>query len=226
MRLFPLAYAAALLPLLSFHLTYLIAATAGHVEWCIPYIHSCTSISATGREPPEFFVFKALMIPAAVLIALYWFLSCQWLMQLGCRASQRRRVVWLMGALGVIGLILYSVTLGAVGDLYQLQRRVGVIAFFGFSYLGQLLITWLLYRVDGLAIQQHRRLAVLRNLALLLLLIGLLSILLQVVAPQRYDRMEDAFEWCFALLLCLYVLAVGEMWRRTDFRMALSTRGG
>jgi hypothetical protein len=66
MRLFPLAYAAGLMP------------------WCIPYIDSCTSISATGREPPAFFVFKALMIPAAMLLMAYWLLNARWLRQLGC----------------------------------------------------------------------------------------------------------------------------------------------
>lgn len=77
MRLFPLAYAAALLPLFAIHLCYVIAAAAGHVDWCIPYVHSCASISATGRKPAEFFVFKALMLPATVLIAAYWVLWCR-----------------------------------------------------------------------------------------------------------------------------------------------------
>lgn len=45
---------------------------------------------------------------------------------------------------------------------------------------------------------------------------------LGALVPQRYDRMEDAFEWIFVLLLCLYVLAVGELWRRTDFRAGFS----
>ena len=107
---------------------------------------------------------------------------------------------------------------------HQLQRRVGVTAFFGFSFLGQLLITWLLYQLETVRARQRRWLAGMRNLALLMLALGLLSVALGALVPQRYQRMEDAFEWSFALLLCLYVLAVGELWRRTDFRAALSAR--
>lgn len=224
MRLFPLAYAAALLPLFAIHLCYVVAAAAGHVDWCFPYLHSCTSISATGRKPPEFFLFKALMLPAAVLIAAYWMLACEWLLQLGCTARRRRRVVWTMGAAGAVGLILYCVMLGAIGEAYQLQRRIGVTAFFGFSYLGHLLLTWLLYQIDAVCRVHARWLSVLLYLGLLMLGVGLLSIALGAAMPQRYDRMEDAFEWIFVLLLCLYVLAVGELWRRTDFRADLSVR--
>lgn len=224
MRLFPLAYAAALLPLVAIHLCYLVAAAAGHVAWCIPYLHSCTSISATGREAPEFFLFKALMLPATVLIAAYWALSCAWLYQLGCVAGRRRRVVWVMGAAGAVGLILYSVMLGAIGEEYRLQRRIGVTAFFGFSYLGQLLITWLLLQITAVRQAHAGWLLVLRYLGLLMLGVGLLSIALSALIPERYDRMEDAFEWNFVLLLCLYVLAVGELWRRTNFRAELAVR--
>lgn len=224
MRLFPLAYAAALLPLFAIHLCYVVAAAAGHVDWCIPYLHSCASISATGRKPPEFFLFKALMLPATVLIAAYWALSCAWLHQLGCVAGRRRRVVWMMGAVGAVGLILYSVMLGAIGEEYQLQRRLGVTAFFGCSYLGQLLITWLLLQIAAVRRAHARWLRVLRYLGLVMLGVGLLSVALGALMPQRYDRMEDAFEWIFVLLLCLYVLAVGELWRRTDFRADLAVR--
>ena len=55
MHIAPLALITGLLPLVCVHTTYLIAASHGHVPWCVPYWDSCTSISATGRQLPETF---------------------------------------------------------------------------------------------------------------------------------------------------------------------------
>ena len=42
---------AALLPFFAVQFTYLVAAGHGLVDWCNPYIDSCSSISAAGRKP-------------------------------------------------------------------------------------------------------------------------------------------------------------------------------
>ena len=49
MRLSFVPVVVALLPLAAIHLCYLLAAYLGHVPWCLPYVDSCTSISAAGR---------------------------------------------------------------------------------------------------------------------------------------------------------------------------------
>ena len=61
-----------ILPIVAIHATYVVAAIEGYVPWCIPYIDSCTSISATGRNGTAFFLFKATMIPSAVLLYFFW----------------------------------------------------------------------------------------------------------------------------------------------------------
>lgn len=70
MNLRIIALLAATLPFFAVHLTWLLAASYGLVEWCNPYIDSCTSISATGRHAPASYVFRATMLPAAVVLAL------------------------------------------------------------------------------------------------------------------------------------------------------------
>ena len=50
------ALVTAVAPIVFIHLTYLISAAQGYVPWCIPYIDSCTSISATGRHGIAFFL--------------------------------------------------------------------------------------------------------------------------------------------------------------------------
>ena len=62
----------ALLPFLSVQLTYLVAASHGLVDWCFPYLDSCSSISAAGRKPPASYLFRATMLPSAAIMMAYW----------------------------------------------------------------------------------------------------------------------------------------------------------
>ena len=73
------ALVAALLPFFAVQLTYLVAASHGLVDWCNPYIDSCTSISATGRKPPASYLFRATMLPSAVVMMGYWWLNYVWI---------------------------------------------------------------------------------------------------------------------------------------------------
>ena len=70
---------AALLPFFAVQFTYLVAAGHGLVDWCNPYIDSCSSISAAGRKPPASYLFRATMLPAAVFMMAYWWCNHAWL---------------------------------------------------------------------------------------------------------------------------------------------------
>lgn len=220
--LYPLGILASLLPLLTIHLSYIWAASNGHVDWCFPYIQSCTSISATGREPPEYYLFKAMMIPSAVFIAAYWWFSYQWLDALGCQAKRRRKIVLVLGLIACVGLILYSVMLGSIGDIYRLQRRIGVTTFFGLTYLAQLLITYLLSKTDIVHSQLKTGFICLQITSWSLLIMGLSSVALSAYDENYYDSVEDAFEWSFTLLLCVYVFITALMWKKTNFAYSIN----
>jgi hypothetical protein len=221
MRLYPLALIAGLLPIITINICYLWAASNGHVEWCIPYIDSCASISATGRQPPESYLYKALMIPSAMVLAAYWWYSCHWLVALGCTARKRRMLVLAIAIPASIGLILYSVMLGSIGEDYRVQRRTGVIMFFGFTYLNQLLTTHLLGHTQLLRQAYSRWLKGLEIGCLAILLVGLTSIALLIIDDDWYHRTDDAFEWIFTLLLCAHVLTTALLWKKTGFRSRL-----
>ena len=222
MRLYPLALLAGLLPIVCIHLTYWLAASHGQVPWCFPYIDSCTSISATGREPPAFFVFKGVMIPAAVLLIGYWIINAMWLRTLGSDRKNWLRALKALGVLAGGGLIFYSVYLGSIGPEYRQYRHTGVLTFFGFSFFAQLVITWLLGTIAGIREAHPLGLKLLQGLMLLDLLVGLANVIIGFVDPAFYDTINNAFAWNFTLLLCLHVLATGELWRRTE--LALSFR--
>ncbi len=96
MRLTSIPLITALLAAIAIHFSYVVAAEAGHVPWCVPYVDSCSSISAAGRQGTERFIFRVMMMPAAVLMLLYWVLNRQWLKALGSpwrRANLDRRTL-------------------------------------------------------------------------------------------------------------------------------------
>ncbi|MCG8435077.1 MAG: Frag1/DRAM/Sfk1 family protein, partial [Gammaproteobacteria bacterium] len=140
MKLKYIALAAGLPPLISVHIAYILAVQAGHVPSCFPYIDGCTSISSTGRQPPESFVFKGTMIPSAVFIGIYWMLVYSWLRKMGDDAIVQMRAIFVLGIIAALGLIFYTVVLGHIGEIYRLQRRIGVTLYFALSYLAQLIL--------------------------------------------------------------------------------------
>ena len=66
-------------PLLVGLVSYWISLRSGHIPACNVFWDGCVSISAAGRQPPAVFLFKGGFLPAATVIALYWWLMGSWL---------------------------------------------------------------------------------------------------------------------------------------------------
>lgn len=207
-----LAMAATLTPLITIHLTFAVSVIEGHVPFCIPYWDSCTSISRTGRHGTSYFIFKGAMLPAALLGILFWFLNARWLQQLGVASRGRAWVPWL-GLVACLSLAAYVLALGHEGEGFNLIRRVGVVLYFSLTYIAQLMISSALsaharWRRSG------RRLLWLCESALA---VGVLSVILNAVAPELYSRTDDAFEWILALLINLHAIWIAVLWKRSGF---------
>jgi len=219
--------AAALLPAVTIHLCYLIAAAHGHIPWCVPYWLDCVSISATGRQSPEAFVFRALMIPTAVLFMLYWLLCHAWLRALGGARAMRRHLMLALGVTGAVGLILYTTVLGAEGQVFFFQRRAGVTSFYIMTVLAQCLLT-----LEVLAIARRRSTGVtgavrlsMATLAAFVVAAGLASLVLSAAVPA-FDRVEDAFEWAITLFILAHALATHVAWRQCGFSARFAVASG
>ena len=205
--LYRLAWACALLPFLTTHVSYVIAASYGHVEWCMPYWDSCTSISATGRQMPEKLIFKLGMIPAALLTALFWRGLHSWFKTSPvARHHKSFDGMHILGLLAALFLVLYTLALGEEGDTFRFIRRTGVILAFAFTYLAQLLCTHLFdqYARETSDLPMLVRQQRLFSLLLSLLGVGMVSVMLEGMLGEDYDRYEDGFEWIMALMLNLW----------------------
>ena len=235
----PVALLAALLPFFAVQATYLVAASYGLVDWCNPYIDSCTSISATGREPPASFVFRATMLPAAVILMAYWWLNHVWLKSLWAQAGQgpgrSRNWMLALGIVASIGLVLYVTVLGVDGDIWRRQRRIGVVLFFSLTYIAQLLLVgqWWHLRPQMPQVPEIY-LRAMWLLCFMLLGAGLLTVALDAWDEAYYETVEDAFEWVLSLMLQLNFLLGYLVWRRTGWHLQVrgqtppgaSRRGG
>ncbi len=225
MPLHPIALWAGLLPIICVHLTYLLAAYYGHVPWCMPYWDGCSSISATGRKAPEFFLFKAMMLPAAVVMMAYWKLMADWLGNLVDGRPTAISFIRILGIFATLSLILYTTMLGAEGKLYQVERRIGIILFFAFTALSHLLVIQQTAKVVRNRVH-HGLLTFYRTqlgLSAVLLTGGVANSIL-AVSYSRFHDIEDAIEWSFALVMMSQFIATYFAWKRSGFRAELRVR--
>lgn len=221
MNLRIIALLAAVLPFAAVHLTWLVAANHGLVEWCNPYIDSCTSISATGRHPPASYVFRATMLPVAVVLALYWWCNYSWLRWLQPAGGSGRSLRWMLvlGLLACLGLVLYVTVLGESGQAWRFQRRAGTVLFFSFTFLSQLLLS---AQLQALAPRLPQVQGLARGMwwvCCLLLALGVLTVALQAWDELLYDSVEDAFEWVLSLLIQANFLLGYLVWRRVGWQL-------
>lgn len=224
LRLLPLA--TGLLPVIAIHASYALAIAAARVPGCIPYLEGCTSISSTGRYPPASYLFRAAMLPEAVLLIAFWFCAVAWLRALEAAAGREVRRsghIAAMGTGGALALILYVTFLGTQEPFYEFMRRFGIYLFFLLTILAQL----------GLALRARRAAAALDDpvlagvlrgqllMALLPFVLGVLNLVLKN-AMSDSDWAENVIEWIVVMFMQLYFVFAYLGWRRSGFAASFS----
>ncbi|MBY6187243.1 hypothetical protein KUV89_11495 [Marinobacter hydrocarbonoclasticus] len=189
-----LCWLAALLPLVTTHLSYGVSLWEGVIPGCVPYWADCVSISRTGRHGTAYWLFKALMLPASVLLLVFWLQSRSWLIGQGLAPSR-----WMLplALLATLALMTYTLTLGHGSGHFPVVRRAGVAGFIFCTYLVQVSVGAALYQSGHWRRSGSQVLA----LSTLILAIALLTLVLDVAMGEAYERWEDAFEWWLFLLL-------------------------
>jgi hypothetical protein len=213
-----LALLTSLLPLCVVNVAYLISTGGGHITRCIPYVQGCGSISAAGRYGMSYFFFKAGMIPAAVLLAAFWYFCRRWLLILGDADGRMVRAMVFTGCISAAFLILYTVFLGSEGEFYSLMRRYGVNIYFSFGYLAQLMLLGRLQILKRAGVVDLPRGILTGKLTLLIvmLLLGLASIPMSDMFTDKH-RPINIVEWNFSALMISYFFLTWRAWRMTGF---------
>ena len=209
-RLLPLI--AGLVPFVAINLAFWIGVQYGPLPSCNPYLDGCVSISATGRNPPGSFLFRAVEMPQSVLLVIVWYFTVAWLQQLDprMRGSTGR---WIMtwGLMGGLALIIYVTFLGTKEPIYEFMRRFGIYLYFLGTAMAQLIVTLRLKRTR--AVTQANTMIWLVALPWLL---GIANLVQKAVLADP-DPVENQIEWIASTFMQAWFVFLYLAWRETGF---------
>ena len=217
MKAFRLTLVLAVSPIIAVHMSYGLGVWHGHLPLCNPYWDGCLSISAAGRTPPGSFLFKPVMIAHGTLLVVLWQLVASWLRTLGT-AGPLPRAIATVGGIGGLFLIIYVTFLGHPGEIYNFMRRFGVIVYFAFTALAQLLTAQAIDRCPSPLADSATAKWQTRILAGIVLL-GLASIPAQHFLDV--PGLDNAIEWSLALLMQFNFAILWWLQRQTNMRIRL-----
>jgi len=225
--LWPLPLVGGLLPAIAAMAALCLSIAFDLIPPCNPFLDGCVSISRAARHDLPNHLFRALVLPAAVLQALTWMLCAAWLKGLTADARGWLRVLPWLGVLAGAFLVLYGTFLGTEGQAYRWMRRYGVIFYFGFTYLCMLIASGALWRLSrSKTIALPARLdRLLIALCVVTLVIGLVQVFVPPLldGPDLKNRLENMLEWYAALAFTLFFFALAWAWRHARFNAHLTS---
>jgi len=214
-----------ILPLLITNGVYLLSAYEGFIPWCIPYIDGCTTISQAARSGNSIFIYRASMITYGVLLIVFWIYAQQWLNLLYGHTTKIARIILWLGIVGAIFLIIYIDFLGTTGEVNRFMRRYGIMIFFTFTPLAQILMLEQHYNILPALSDDAIKPGVLKYqlfVLLLMLIIAIISTTLEATQNKTYAS-ENIVEWNFSLLMNMYFLGMIFIWKDYRYYLANNT---
>lgn len=176
-----------LVPIITICISYVISAFYGYVDWCLPIIDGCTSISKVGRYGISFYLYKILVIPSVILMIYFW---------LKVYLDVYKNIfLLLLSFIACIFLIIYLIALGFDGPIYRFMREVGIFAFFVFMPICQI---WLTASAPKELLKTKFFLYL-----LILLFIGFCFVYFYIL-PMDNNNYENIIEWNFAFGIFLF----------------------
>ncbi|WP_111641774.1 hypothetical protein [Marinimicrobium alkaliphilum] len=202
-----------LIPIIAVVGAYLIAIHQEVAVACIPLWEGCTSISRAARYGDALFWFRGFMMPLSMLMVIYWIYQWHWLNELAGKRI-RHHVILALSIISALALVLYANYLGSEGDFYRFMRRTGVIFYFSFAALAQLMTLQSLHsadRVFGPYVQ--RLLRVQFALVSAQWVIGLSSLWVNLAEPSWSFEGENVVEWNFGWAMVSFYAVSFWLWR-------------
>jgi hypothetical protein len=212
--LWPLPLLAGLLPAIA-ALLALALFTQESGSSCNPFIDDCVSISRMARHGLANQLFRALVLPAAVLQLLTWLAAARAFAAAGL-GRYDALVLALLGFCASVSLVMYGSFLGSDGEVYRWLRRWGTLIYYGGTYFAMVMFA---RSSRGLHAAQRLDLPRSHGRAMLALLAFIAGICLfhafaPLVSAALEDRVENLTEWWGSVALTLIFFIVSSLWRR------------
>ncbi len=205
------ALTAALLPSLLFPVTYLIAASQGHIDWCVPIVSGCTDITHTGLRYPESHLFRIVLCIGSLAIAATWLLAFEWT-KLQCNATTRRdRRIRIEGVTAGLGLFVGTIVLQGPDNTLWSVHGIGANLYFLLGYIAVVSYTHRLREIAGQGgLTSARSLQVKRIIVWAMTLMIVLVIIFRIIGWREARR---TIQWLAAYSFMIYYLSLALDWR-------------
>ena len=205
----------ALAPIVGINLAYWVGVQFDNLPACIPYIDGCTSISSTGRYPPGDRLFRAVMLPQSVFLAVSWYFTALWLHTVRPDARRSSTTALVAGLVGALALIVYVSYLGSNDPFYEIMRRYGIYVYYVATAIAQIAVS--------LALPASRLRRIMLGIMVTPFVLGLANFVQKAVLPEP-DNIENVIEWIVSLLMQLWFVALWVAWRRSGLTLTVKAR--
>ena len=188
-----------IIPIMNAVISYLLSVKFSYVEFCIPNIDGCTSISRAGRYPPVSYFFKTFMCLTGVMILLYWkniynFLS-------NGKSNFILKIGFFLGIMSVIFLFLYIYFLGE-SNYYAFFRRIGIFIFIFFTVLAELFLSIYLFKYGNNYKNLNNYLVKVKFFFnIFLIILGLIFFPIVITKIFTYPNLKNIISWNYFLLI-------------------------
>ena len=199
-----------ILPILTVLISYYLSIKFDYVQFCIPNIDGCTSISQVGRYPPINYFFKTFMFISIFIIFIYWKSNYTLLSQ--NNSLLLYKITFLLGIFSVIFFALYITFLGE-GDYYRFFRRIGIFIYIFFTVISELLLS-ISFKKNSYLFKNDKIINLKFYFNLVLSTFGLILLPLVIYRIIDYPNFKNIVSWNYFILIQLNFLITFFCWKK------------
>ena len=199
-----------ILPILTVLISYYLSIKFDYVQFCIPNIDGCTSISQVGRYPPINYFFKTFMFISIFIIFIYW--KSNYTLLSRNNSLLLYKITFLLGIFSVIFFALYITFLGE-GDYYRFFRRIGIFIYIFFTVISELLLS-ISYKKNLYLFKNDKIINLKFYFNLVLSTFGLILLPLVIYKILDYPNFKNIVSWNYFILIQINFLITFFCWKK------------
>ena len=199
-----------ILPILTVLISYYLSIKFDYVQFCIPNIDGCTSISQVGRYPPINYFFKTFMFISIFIIFIYW--KSNYTLLSHNNSLLLYKITFLLGIFSVIFFALYITFLGE-GDYYRFFRRIGIFIYIFFTVISELLLS-ISYKKNLYLFKNNKIINLKFCFNLVLSTFGLIFLPLVIYKIIDYPNFKNIVSWNYFFLIQINFLITFFCWKK------------